>query len=62
MCHIRAHAREGSLDYTDEWQAYAVLRTRGEHVMSRKEKGRPVGRDHINGITTYINPTLVRQA
>src|ERR1700692_2248033 len=39
----------GSLYYTDEWQAYATLRMRGEHVIIRKEKGRPVGRDHING-------------
>lgn len=50
MTHIEAHTREGALYYTDEWQAYATLRLRGEHVMIRKEKGRPVGRDHINGI------------
>ena len=42
---IQADTREGSLYYTDEWQAYATLRTRGEHVMIRKEKGRPLGRD-----------------
>ena len=49
MHQIQAHTREGSLYYTDEWQAYATLRTRGEQVMIRKAKGRPLGRDHING-------------
>jgi transposase len=53
MREIQAHTREGSLYYTDEWQAYATLRTRGEHVMIRKEKGRPLGRDHINGIEGF---------
>ena len=33
--------------------AYATLKLRGEHVMIRKEKGRPVGRDHINGIEGF---------
>ena len=36
-----------------QWQAYATLKLRGEHVMIRKEKGRPVGRDHINGIEGF---------
>jgi transposase len=53
MHRIQAHTREGSLFYTDEWQAYATLKMRGEHVMIRKEKGRPVGRDHINGIEGF---------
>ncbi len=53
MREIQAHTREGSLYYTDEWQAYATLKLRGEHVMIRKEKGRPVGRDHINGIEGF---------
>ena len=43
MHEIKAHTREGALYYTDEWQAYATLKLRGEHVMIRKEKGRPVG-------------------
>nr|WP_232314052.1 transposase [Ralstonia sp. A12] len=47
------HTREGSLYYTDAWQAYATLRLRGDHVVVRKEKGRPVGRDHINGIEGF---------
>ena len=50
---IEAHTREGALYYTDEWQAYAALKLRGEHVMNRKEKGRPVGCDHINGIEGF---------
>ena len=53
LSEIEAHTREGALYYTDEWQAYATLRLRGEHVMIRKEKGRPVGRDHINGIEGF---------
>lgn len=50
---IQAQSREGSLYYTGEWQAYATLRLRGDHVVTRKEKGRPVGRDHINGIEGF---------
>lgn len=53
MRQIRAHTREGSLYYTDEWQAYATLKLRCEHVMIHKEKGRPAGRDHINGIEGF---------
>lgn len=53
MHEIDAHTREGAPYYTDEWQAYATLKLRGEHVMIRKEKGRPVGRDHINGIEGF---------
>ena len=53
MEQIQAHTREGSLYYTDEWQAYATLRLRGDHVVIRKEKGRPLGRDHINGIEGF---------
>ena len=50
MDHIQAKTRESSLYYIDEWQAYATLRLRGDHVIIRKEKGCPQGRDHINGI------------
>lgn len=53
MRQIQAHTREGALYYTDEWQAYATLRLRGEHVMIRKAKGCPVGREHINGIEGF---------
>jgi transposase len=53
MRQIQAHSREGSLYYTDDWQAYATLKLRGEHVRIRKEKGKPVGREHINGIEGF---------
>jgi transposase len=53
MRHIQAHTREGALYYTDEWQAYATLKMRGEHVVIRKEKGKPLGRDPINGIEGF---------
>jgi transposase len=46
---IGEHTTPGSLYYTDEWQAYVSLRLRGDHVVIRKEKGRPMGRDHITG-------------
>lgn len=47
------HTLPGSLYYTDDWRAYASLRVRGDHVVVRKEKGRPKGRDHINGIEGF---------
>jgi len=53
MQHIQAHTREGALYYPDEWQAYATLKLRGDHVLIRKEKGKPVGRDHLNGIEGF---------
>ena len=43
----------GSLYYTDDWHAYTFLDIRGDHVVIRKEKGRPKGRDHINGIEGF---------
>lgn len=51
---IDAHTREGSLYYSDKWLAYATLKLRGDHVVIRKKKGRPVGRDHINGIEASV--------
>jgi transposase len=50
---VCAHTTPGSLYYTDDWQAYASLRVQGEHIVVRKEKGRPRGRDHINGIEGF---------
>lgn len=47
------HTKPGSLYYTDEWHAYTFLDIRGNHVVIRKEKGRPKGRDHINGIEGF---------
>lgn len=47
------HTTPGTLYYTDDWQAYGSLRLEGEHVVVRKEKGVPCGRDHINGIEGF---------
>jgi transposase len=43
----------GGLYYTDDWHAYTFLDIRGNHVVIRKEKGRPKGRDHLNGIEGF---------
>jgi len=50
---VRKHTKPGSLYYTDDWQAYASLAVRGNHVVVRKEKGRPKGRNHLNGIEGF---------
>lgn len=50
---IRHTTRPGSLYYTDDWHAYGSLSLRGEHVVVTKRKGRPKGRDHINGIEGF---------
>jgi transposase len=50
---VRAHSRPGSLNYTDDWHAYGSLRIQGDHVVIRKERGRPKGRDHLNGIEGF---------
>ncbi|MCK8517364.1 IS1595 family transposase, partial [Methylonatrum kenyense] len=50
---VAAHSTPGSLYYTDEWQAYTSLALRGQHIVIRKEKGRPKGRHHINGIEGF---------
>jgi transposase len=50
---VRAHTKPGSLYYTDDWHAYGSLRVQGDHVVIRKEKGRPKGRDHLNGIEGF---------
>lgn len=50
---VCAHTTPGSLYYTDDWQAYASLRVQGDHIVVRKEKGRPKGREHINGIEGF---------
>lgn len=53
MDKVRSQTLPGSLYYTDDWHAYASLALRGEHIVIRKEKGRPKGRDHINGIEGF---------
>lgn len=50
---IREATKPGSLYYTDDWHAYGSLSVRGGHVVVRKEKGRPKGRDHLNGIEGF---------
>ena len=50
---IEKATKPGSLYYTDDWRAYATLATRGNHVVIRKEKGRPKGKDHANGIEGF---------
>ncbi len=50
---VREHTRPGSLYYTDDWQAYGSLAVRGDHIVVRKEAGRPKGRAHINGIEGF---------
>lgn len=50
---IELHTKPGSLYYTDDYEAYASVALRGERVVVRKEKGRPKGRDHINGIEGF---------
>lgn len=51
---IDMHTRTGALYYTDEWQAYATLPLRGDHVVVSKHRGgKPLGRDHINGIEGF---------
>jgi transposase len=50
---VRAHTKPGSLYYTDDWHAYGSLRVPGDHVVIRKERGRPKGRNHINGIEGF---------
>lgn len=47
------NTKPGSLYYTDEWQAYASLAIRGDHIVVQKEGGRPKGRTHINGIEGF---------
>ena len=48
-----AHTKPGSLYYTDDWHAYTFLPIRGNHVIIKKELGKPKGRDHINGIEGF---------
>lgn len=50
---IAEHTTPGSLYFTDGWEAYTSLAVRGSHVVVEKEKGRPLGRDHLNGIEGF---------
>jgi len=50
---VKVHTKPGSLYYTDDWHAYGSLAVRGDHIVVRKEAGRPKGRSHINGIEGF---------
>jgi len=50
---VTRYSSPGSLYYTDNWTAYASLPVRGNHIIVKKEKGIPCGRDHINGIEGF---------
>ena len=50
---IHKHIKPGSLYYTDDWHAYSSLSIRGNHVVITKEKGKPKGRNHLNGIEGF---------
>ena len=50
---ITQYTKQGSLYYTDDWHAYTFLDIRGNHVVIRKEKGRPKGRNHLNGVEGF---------
>lgn len=50
---MEAHTKPGNLYYTDDWHAYTFLDVRGYHVTIRKEKGKPKGRNNINGIEGF---------
>ncbi len=50
---VRSHTKPGSLYYTDDWHAYGSLAVRGDHIVVRKEAGKPKGRAHINGIEGF---------
>ena len=54
---VTTHTKPGSLYYTDDWHAYASLAVRGDHIVIRKEKGKPKGREHINGIEGFWSYT-----
>jgi transposase len=50
---VKEHTKPGSLYYTNDWQAYGSRAVRGDHIVVRKEAGRPKGRAHINGIEGF---------
>ena len=43
----------GDLYYTNYWHAYKFLGICGNHVVIRKGKGGPKGRDHLNGVEGF---------
>jgi transposase len=53
MARVKEHTKPGSLYYTDDWKAYASLKLVGDHVVVQKVKGKPKGKDTINGIEGF---------
>lgn len=49
---IQRHTRKGSVYFTDDYEGYAIVEARGEHVTVIKERGRPLVND-INGIEGF---------
>lgn len=47
---VRKYSKEGSIYYTDDFEGYVSLTFRGLHIIIEKEKGKPHGRNNINGI------------
>lgn len=43
----------GSLHFTDNCHAYIFLDVRGNHVVITKDRGKSLGRDHVNGIEGF---------
>jgi transposase len=50
---ILKHTKHGSMYYTDDWFAYTSLDIIGNHVVVKKEKGQPKGRNHLNGMEGF---------
>ena len=50
---IDRYIKPGSLYYTDDWHAYSALSIRGNYVVVTKEKGKPKGGNHLNGIEGF---------
>jgi transposase len=50
---MTAHTKAGSLYYTNDWHAYTFIDIHGNHVVINKEKGKPKGRNQINGVEGF---------
>ncbi len=50
---IERYTKPRSLYYTDDWHAYASLSIAGDHVVVKKEKGKPKGGSHINSLEGF---------
>jgi transposase len=62
--------KSGCLYFTNNehpYHVYTFLKVRGDPVLNNKDKGKPKGRDHINGIEGFwsfanIDDIIVRMA